>query len=158
MKIYKKIFIFICILFSFLYGLYVWYNSSYLIKETPIPNDIKEKILELNEINFSELVDGEWDTLIIIPPYSDSKYIKKHFNININRLENSTIKYGDGQSLFIFCKKDKIESYFYIRYPLADIDYTSLNNVYKIPRNEAIFTYVKGETIPKLIKIEKSSN
>lgn len=62
------------------------------------------------------------------------------------RLANKSIEYGDGQALFVFCKKGKVESYFYIPYTLADIDYTRLPKTQTVLRNEAIFSPVENKT------------
>ncbi len=142
----KKGSILAVIIVLFLLLFFWWYDSVYLIQESSIPNEIQEKIHSLNEIDFSKLVDGDWDTLTIISSYTDQKEIQENFNININRLADKSVEYHDGQNLFVFCKKGKVESYFYIPDILADVDYTRLPKTQTVLRNEAIFSPVENKT------------
>lgn len=131
--------------------LYFFYENVYLIKETELPKSIQEKILESNEVDFGSLVDGDWDGLVIIGPYLPADNAKEDFGINLNRLKNDSIKYGDGQLLFVFCKGDSIESYFYMKYPIQ-IDYEGSSRDVKIPRPEATFKVINDGEIKKLVK------
>ena len=90
----KKGSILAVIIVLFLLLLFWWYDSVYLIQKSSIPTEIQEKIHSLNEIDFSKLVDGDWDTLTIISSYTDQKEIQKNFNININRLADKSVLYS----------------------------------------------------------------
>ncbi len=147
----SKTLLFILSFFIIASFLYIWYTSIYLIPETPIPNGVQEKILTSQEVNFDQLIDGEWDNLIILSPYCDLKDDGKTFNINFKRLANKSIEYREGQSLFIFCKKDKIKSYFYIESSLAFVDHEVLPYSSKISKADAIFLSIKEGTTQKLI-------
>lgn len=127
--------------------LYFFYEKVYLIEETELPKSIHEKILESSEVDFGSLVEGDWDSLTIIGPYLTADDAKEDFGINLNRLKNDSIKYGDGQLLFVFCKGDNIESYSYIKYPIQ-VDYEGSSRDLKIQRSDAIFKVIDdGETI-----------
>ena len=142
----KKASILVAITVVFLLLLYWYYDSIYLIQERNIPDEIQKKIHNLSTIDLGELIEGEWDTMTIILPYTDRKEIQKNFNININRLANKSIEFRDGQVLCVFCKKGKIQSYFYLPHTLADIDYTRLPNKQPILRNDAVFLPVEKKT------------
>lgn len=133
---------------------YFWYTSVYLIPEMDISNDIQEKIWESDEIDFSQWIEGEWDSLVIIRPYTDTKTVREKWNINIDRLENDSIKYADGQTLFLFCKKDEIEKYFYIKYPV-EIDDASIPDNERIPKDAAVFSSLQEGETRKLYKISR---
>ncbi len=149
-NIYIKVSTIIIIIFILIFSTFTIFRSYYLIPETPIPNNVQEKILTSQEVNFDQLIDGEWDNLIILSPYCDLERDSKTFNINLKRLANTSIQYHEGQSLFIFCKKDKIESYFYIESSLAFIDHEILPYSCKISKADAIFLSIKEGTGQKL--------
>lgn len=131
------------LLFVLLFSFYYWYTSVYLIQETPIPSKVREKILNLQEVDFAKLIDGEWDHLIVLSPYCDLKGDAKTYRFNFRRLANKSIEYREGQTLFIFCKKDRIESYFYLQGSLAYIDHEILPYSFRIPKADATFLPVK---------------
>lgn len=133
---------------------YFWYTFVYLIPEMDISNDIQQKIWESDEIDFSQWIEGEWDSLVILRPYTDTKTVREKWNINIDRLKNDSIKYADGQVLFLFCKKDETESYFYVKYPVK-IDDASIPDNERIPRDEAVFSSLQEGETRKLYKSSK---
>ncbi|WP_394266586.1 hypothetical protein, partial [Anaerotignum sp.] len=102
--------------------LYFFYEKVYLAEETELLKNIHEKILESREVNFGSLVDGDWDSMTIIGPSLTVGDVGEDFAINLNRLKNDSIKYGESQMLFVFSKRDSFESYFYIKSPIQ-IDY-----------------------------------
>ncbi len=137
--------------FLLLYLSYLYYENFYLIKESCIPKELIR--LESNKIDFDKLISGKWDNLIVVSPYT-LKDVEKNLKINLNRLANKSIDYGEGQSLFIFCKKNKIESYFYIPYDIAEVDFSNLHNK-KINRSDSLFLINKKGINPKLYKINE---
>lgn len=149
-KRFKSIIVFVIIFFCVCFACFCG-TSAYFIEEADIPRDVQVRIREAQEINFGETIDGQWESLIILPPYTDAKTARKNFDINLNRLKNSSIEYGKGQALFLFCGEEQIESYFYIKYPVV-IDYDSFSHYERIPRAEAVFSSVKEGEIWKLVK------
>lgn len=134
--------------------LYFFYEKVYLLEESELPSSIQEKILESNEVDLDSLVEGEWDSLLIIRPYTQAKEVKEDFGININRLRNGSIQYGEGQTLFIFCKGNHIESYFYMKYPIQ-VDYESFSYEERIPRSDAKFQIINYGEMQNLVNIKE---
>ncbi|MGJ0848481.1 hypothetical protein SAMN02745784_02243 [Tissierella praeacuta DSM 18095] len=137
-------------IFSFILITTLYYNSVYLLRESSIPHKIKTEISGLSSVNFDELVTGDWNNIVVVSPYTDSSEIKKQYNINFSRIANKSIEYGDGQSLIIFCEENKVESYFYIPYQVAVIDYSKLPKTQRIERENSIFAVERknnGESI-----------
>ena len=134
--------------------LYFFYENVYLIEETELPSSMQEKILESAEVDLDSLVEGAWDSLVIIRPYTQAKEVKENFGININRLKNGSIQYGEGQTLFVFCKGNYIESYFYMKYPIQ-VDYESFSYEKKIPRSDAKFQIINDGEMQNLVNIKE---
>ncbi|MGL5440508.1 MAG: hypothetical protein ACRDA4_09055 [Filifactoraceae bacterium] len=133
-------------IFSFILIIALYYNSVYLLRESSIPSEIKTEISKLDSVNFDKLVTGDWNNIVIVSPYTDSSEIRKQYNINFSRIANKSIEYGDNQSLFIFCEGNKAESYFYIQYQVAVIDYSKLPKMRRIERENSIFTVERKNT------------
>lgn len=149
----RKITALLVMVFVLLVSSYMYYSKIYLIDESSIPSEIQDRISKSETIDIGHLIDGEWDTLYIISPYTSIEEVKKEFGVNLDRLRNNSITYIDGQSLFVFCRDRQIQSYFYIKYPLAEVDYSSLPEKHMLPRGEAIFTSVNEQTTHKLVKL-----
>lgn len=152
-KLFKRILLLIIVFCSSCFA-YFYGTSIYLIREIEIPKDVQTKIWDAEEIDFSQTINGQWDSLIILHPYIDAKTVKQNFNVNLNRLENKSIEYIDGQALFLFCEKNNIETYFYVKYPI-EIDYESFPDYERIPRNESVFSSIQEGETWKLVKINK---
>ena len=79
-----------------------------------LENDKKlaEKIeTELNSengtVDFAKVTDFEWDSLIILGPYSVVDEIEKEFNLNLTNIRQNGIEYSDFYDLVVFLKDKK---------------------------------------------------
>ncbi len=112
-----------------------FYTGVYLLDESSIPYEVTE----LGSINFDEIVSGEWNNIVIVRPYTPTSEIQEQYDINYQRLSNKTIQYADNQILLIFCDDNKVESYFYLPYQIATIDFDTLPTSLRIERANATF-------------------
>ena len=73
---------------------------------------LTEKIeAELNSknktVDFPKVADFEWDSLIILGPYSVVDEIEKEFNLNLTNIRQNGIEYSDFYDLVVFLKDKK---------------------------------------------------
>ncbi|WP_292948630.1 hypothetical protein [Olleya sp. UBA1516] len=79
-----------------------------------LENDKKltEKIItELHSknrtVDFSKVADFEWDSLIILGPYSQVERIEEEFSLNLKNIRQNGIEYSDYYDLIVFVKNKK---------------------------------------------------
>jgi hypothetical protein len=73
---------------------------------------LTEKIeAELNSknktVDFSKVADFEWDSLIILGPYSQVEKIEEELNLNLLNIRQNGIRYSDFYDLVVFLKDKK---------------------------------------------------
>ena len=73
---------------------------------------LTEKIeAELNSknktVDFPKVADFEWDSLIIIGPYSQVEKIEEELNLNLINIRQNGIRYSDFYDLVVFLKDKK---------------------------------------------------
>lgn len=73
---------------------------------------LKEKIeRELNskssKVDLAKVTDFEWDTLIILGPYSQVQKIEEELNLNLSNIRQNGIEYSDSYNLIVFLKDKK---------------------------------------------------
>lgn len=57
------------------------------------------------------MVDGDWDNIILVTPYTDKAEIKNKFGIAVNRISDFSIAHRDDRVLIVFCKGESIQNY-----------------------------------------------
>lgn len=90
-----------------------------------ISNDLEHLELLKKEINsgkeliqFEVFVKFEWDSLIILTPYSRPEEVGEKQSIDLTLIEHFGIEHRDGINLIVFLKKNKpIRAIEYPRYP-----------------------------------------
>ena len=60
-----------------------------------------------NKVDLAKATDFEWDSLIILGPYSQVEKIEKEFNLNLSNIRQNGIKYSDYYDLVVFLKDKK---------------------------------------------------
>ena len=77
-------------------------NDINLAKKIETELNSKNRTLDLKKIT-----DFEWDSLIILGPYSHLEKIEEEFNLNLNNIKQNGIEYSDRHSLVVFLKDKK---------------------------------------------------
>jgi hypothetical protein len=62
---------------------------------------------ESNKIDFTKVADFEWDSLIILGPYSQVEKIEEELNLNLKNIRQNGIRYSDYYDLIVFLKDKK---------------------------------------------------
>jgi len=60
-----------------------------------------------NKVDFAKVTDFEWDSLIILGPYSQVENIEEELNLNLTNIRQNGIEYSDYYDLVVFLKDKK---------------------------------------------------
>lgn len=101
--------------------------------------DIKQKIQQSKYVDFSKIVDGEWDNIILITPYTSKSEIKDKYGIDANRISDFSIEYREDLVLIIFCNEKSIQDYIYWHGNILITEKEKLYDSIKIKREDAKF-------------------
>lgn len=120
----NKIIVFIFLLFV---GI-----SCQNISDKHLENEIQTEIQETKSINFSNYTDFQWDSVILLPPYTSIENLEREQNLDLSPL-NTNIETLDSFYLLVFLKNKKAVKSVEIDRNLGEFDvkYTRL-----IPKNE----------------------
>jgi hypothetical protein len=61
------------------------------------------------EIDFSAIIEGEWDRVCLFEPYSNNEVAKKLLGFHWDLEGNSAIYMDEGLTLFVFAKGNEVE-------------------------------------------------
>jgi len=67
----------------------------------------KELNSENGAIDFAKMTDFDWDSLIILGPYTTIENIEKEFDLNLANIRQNGIHYSDYYDLVVFIKDKK---------------------------------------------------
>lgn len=116
------------------------FYSFYMIDDNDkILLDIKQKIQQSEYVDFSKIVDGEWDNIILITPYTSKSEIKDKYGIDANRISDFSIEYREDLVLIIFCNEKSIQDYIYWHGNILITEKEKLYDSIKIKREDAKF-------------------
>ena len=116
------------------------FYSFYMIDDNDkILLDIKQKIQQSEHVDFSKIVDGEWDNIILITPYTSKSEIKDKYGIDANRISDFSIEYREDLVLIIFCNEKSIQDYIYWHGNILITEKEKLYDSIKIKREDAKF-------------------
>ena len=116
------------------------FYSFYMIDDNDtILLDIKQKIQQSEYVDFSKIVDGEWDNIILITPYTSKSEIKDKYGIDANRISDFSIEYREELVLIIFCNEKSIQDYIYWHGNILITEKEKLYDSIKIKREDAKF-------------------
>lgn len=91
------------------------------LNDKSIESKISEELQNSNELNLSNYNDFDWDSLIILNPYSNIEKIEKEKDINLSDVSTSIEKL-DNINLIVFLKKGKAVKYSELHRSIADFD------------------------------------
>ena len=82
------------------------------MEDTTFISDYNEALMKASEekeveISYKELFTFEWDDLYIFAPYTTKDAMEKIIGKKIN---GNVVSVSDGECIFIFCKKGRIET------------------------------------------------
>ena len=118
----------------------IMFYSFYMIDDNDkILLDIKQKIQQSKYVDFSKIVDGEWDNIILITPYTSKSEIKDKYGIDANRISDFSIEYREDLVLIIFCNEKSIQGYIYWHGNILITEKEKLYDSIKIKREDAKF-------------------
>ena len=118
----------------------IMFYSFYMIDDNDkILLDIKQKIQQSEYVDFSKIVDGEWDNIILITPYTSKSEIKDKYGIDANRISDFSIESREDLVLIIFCNEKSIQDYIYWHGNILITEKEKLYDSIKIKREDAKF-------------------
>lgn len=119
------------------------------INEKSLENYISTEIENSNELNLSNYTKIDWDSIIILGPYSNMEEIEKENKIDLSNVSNS-IESLDSINLIILLKGSKAVKYSEISRSIADF------NHYKeiIKKDNANFVLEVNQNNMKILKIK----
>ncbi len=139
--------ILILTLFAGIFYFDIYKTSENIHLKTKIEAAI-EQIPENGIANFSELVEGEWNRMIIVTPYTSMESVKENFHIPSEKISNDNIELLDTTELIIFCKDDQIENYIYLdKFVLDRAPELSSYLSFEVSRENSTFQKSEGNVL-----------
>ncbi|WP_432355613.1 hypothetical protein [Sporosarcina sp. A2] len=99
------------IIFILTISIVVLYNFYEINENDTIHLNVKQEVQQNKYVDFSKMVDGDWDNIILVTPYTDKAEIKNKFGIAVNRISDFSIAHRDDRVLIVFCKGESIQNY-----------------------------------------------
>lgn len=106
-------------IFTLLFSSMILFSCS--LNDKSIESKISVELQNTNELNLSNYNDFDWDSLIILNPYSNIEKIEKEKDINLSDVSTSIEKL-DNINLIVFLKKGKAVKYSELNRSIADFD------------------------------------
>lgn len=89
--------------------LYSCQYISQLNSDKKLTKKIEQKItLKSTHIDLSDLDYFEWDSFLVLGPYSNIENIEDKTNLNLEKIRDNGIKFSDSFNLLIFLKNGKV--------------------------------------------------
>ena len=111
-----------------------------LESDKSLENSIRQNVLSGKEIlNFTELTQFKWDSLIILTPYSDPESLSDKFNVDFSPVEHAGIQHRDDINLIIFFDGGAPTKI--VEYPRYPGDFAN-NEIRFVKRDEAKYNIV----------------
>ena len=126
-------------LFILIISAIVFYSFYMIDDNDKILLDMKQKIQQSEYVDFSKIVDGEWDNIILITPYTSKSEIKDKYGIDANRISDFSIEYREDLVLIIFCNEKSIQDYIYWHGNILITEKEKIYDSIKIKREDAKF-------------------
>ena len=126
-------------LFILIISAIVFYSFYMIDDNDKILLDIKQKIQQSEYVDLSKIVDGVWDNIILITPYTSKSEIKDKYGIDANRISDFSIEYREDLVLIIFCNEKSIQDYIYWHGNILITEKEKLYDSIKIKREDAKF-------------------
>lgn len=126
----------VALLIISLYG-YALFSTTWKIQES----DTKALSLEARNgsiLDFDQLVEGDWNRMCIITPYTPLEDAVKATGLNLERMENYSIHYRDDVNLWVFSKDMMVRKYYYVPRSIVNVEPQKIKSG-GYEREEAIF-------------------
>lgn len=136
----------------------VLYNIYKVNENHAIISSIKSEVQQNEYVDFSEIVDGDWDNVILVTPYTDKAEIKNKYGIAANRISDFSIAHRDDRVLIIFCKGESIQNYIYWFGSVSSNKDEKLYGSFQIKREDTEFKLDKtssNSTYLNLIRVKE---
>ncbi|WP_317944438.1 hypothetical protein [Sporosarcina saromensis] len=91
----------------------VAYNIYKINENDMIRSNIEKEVQQDEYVDFGKAVNGDWDNIILVTPYTEKTRIKNNYGISVNRISDFSIAYRDDRVLILFCKGESIQNYVY---------------------------------------------
>ena len=79
-----------------------------LEKDKKLAEDIETELNSENRaVDFAKMTNFDWDSLIILGPYTTVENIEKEFDLNLANIRQNGIHYSDYYDLIVFLKDKK---------------------------------------------------
>ncbi|MEC1177236.1 hypothetical protein P9B03_01965 [Metasolibacillus meyeri] len=150
-KFLKYVIFFLCftILVVVLYNIYKINESDIIL------SNIKQEVQQNDYVDFSKVVEGDWDNIILVTPYTDKAKIKNNYGIAVNRISDFSIAYRDDSVLIIFCKGESIQNYIYWLGSVSSSEDEKLYDSLQIKREDAQFKTSNNNVFLNLIHVKE---
>ena len=97
----KSILILFCLIISCVY-------LFQLENDKKLPEKIETELNSKNKtVDFEEIIDFDWNSLIILGPYTTIENVEEEFNLNLANIRQNGIHYSDYYDLLVFLKEKK---------------------------------------------------
>src|SRR5690554_6689747 len=91
-----------------LLSLYSCQYKNQLYSDKKLTEKIEREVsFETSNTDFANINYFEWDSLLILNPYSNIEVSGKKLNLNLGNIRNNEIEFSDSFNLIIFIKNEK---------------------------------------------------
>ena len=120
--------------------IWVLQSCADLTSDERLEFKIKESVIsDKKELNFKDLTDFEWDSLLVLTPYTESKRIGEKFQIDLAKVEHVGMESRDDIVLLVFLLDKKVIRT--VEYPRCPGEFIQ-QEIDFIPKDKAIFKKV----------------
>lgn len=132
----RSIGIIVALLIIGIYG-YGLLSTTWKIEETDFQT-LSMEIRNGSILNFDRLVEGDWNRMCIITPYTSREEAMKATGLDLERMAEYSIDLRDDVNLWIFAKGMMLQRYYYVPRKMVDVEPRKLKTG-GYEREEAIF-------------------
>lgn len=109
------------------------------VSDKKLEREINSEIKKTNSLNFSNYKDFQWDSVILLPPYTNIERVEKENDLDLSGVSKD-IEILDTFKILVFLKDRKIVKYVEINSVLGDFvaEYEVI-----IPKNDTLIWKLK---------------
>lgn len=109
------------------------------VSDKKLEREINSEIKKTNSLNFSNYKDFQWDSVILLSPYTYIQRVEKENDLNLSGVSKD-IEFSDSINLLVFLKDRKMVKYVEITRGLGDFvaEYEVI-----IPKNDTLIWKLK---------------
>lgn len=132
----RSIGIIVALLIIGIYG-YGVFSTTWKMEETDFQT-LSMEIRNGSILNFDRLVEGDWNRMCIITPYTSMDEAMKATGLDLERMDDYSIHLRDDVNLWVFAKGMMLRRYYYVPRSVVDVEPRKLK-IGGYDREEAIF-------------------